>query len=365
MLRGYPADQTVYKWARCLLDKGYLVRILLWDRRINKIDTKGLDVATYRLRAPLGKTVVGAMLPFWWLYIGYKIARENPDIVHAFDFDTMVPALLLQKIFRYKLMYTILDFYADTSRTGLLSIAGKALSVLEREAAEAADFVFIVDKSRLTQLSGRHIRNLEVVYNTPPDSNFPKPSGPSNFVFYGGLLSETRGILQLIDAIGKVEGLRLVVAGIGPALKTVVSFSIHPTSKVTYLGWLNYDDILRLTRQSLAIVALYDPSIPNYVHASPNKLFEAMMTGKPIVVNEGTSLASLVYEENCGLVVPYGDVEELAKCLELLFRNSNLRDELARNARKAYEQKYSWSIMEARILESYRKLHNQLVTMHQ
>jgi glycosyltransferase involved in cell wall biosynthesis len=51
--------------------------------------------------------------------------------------------------------------------------------------------------------------------------------------------------------------------------------------------------------------------------------------------------------------VEYGDVNELEKALLLLSVNPELRNELGRNGRLAYQQKFSWTIMKNRLISLY------------
>jgi glycosyltransferase involved in cell wall biosynthesis len=87
-----------------------------------------------------------------------------------------------------------------------------------------------------------------------------------------------------------------------------------------------------------------------------SKILEAMMCGRPILVNEGTSTANKVLEENCGLVVDANNIEEIKKAIIRLRDTPELCEELGANARKAYEERYSWGIMEKRLLDLYRGL---------
>ena len=79
-----------------------------------------------------------------------------------------------------------------------------------------------------------------------------------------------------------------------------------------------------------------------------------MMCGKPIIVSDGSSMTNIVKAENCGLVIPYGDVRAIQDAIAKLMEDKKLRQYLGANGRKAYEKKYSWSIMEDRLLDAYR-----------
>jgi glycosyltransferase involved in cell wall biosynthesis len=86
--------------------------------------------------------------------------------------------------------------------------------------------------------------------------------------------------------------------------------------------------------------------------ASPNKLFEAMMFGVPVITNV---CRDIVVEAECGLIVNY-DAKEVKRAI-LRFKNDPLlRKKLGMNGRQAFERKYNWATMEKRLIN----LHNCL-----
>jgi glycosyltransferase involved in cell wall biosynthesis len=80
------------------------------------------------------------------------------------------------------------------------------------------------------------------------------------------------------------------------------------------------------------------------------------MCSKPIIVNDDTSMADIVRNEKCGIVVPYGDVEAIKKAISQLIQDRQLSNLLGENGRKAYETRYSWNIMETRLIHAYESL---------
>lgn len=104
------------------------------------------------------------------------------------------------------------------------------------------------------------------------------------------------------------------------------------------------------------LFALYNPRIPNNCYASPNKLFEAMLCGKPIIVNSGSTMTSIVRDTECGLIVPFGDPDAFREAVQQLREDPSLRDRLGTNARAAYENLFRWEIMEERLSSTYGDL---------
>jgi len=175
-------------------------------------------------------------------------------------------------------------------------------------------------------------------------------------VFYAGVISRLRGLQFMASSVQDLEGVRLILAG--PVHdEAFLQSSVLTSEKTRYLGWLpSYEDVIRETLEADVLFRLSDPKIPKTKYESPNKLFEAMMCGKPIVVSDGSSMANIVREENCGLVVPYGDVTAIREALLKLKNDLQLRQTLGQNGRNAYENRYGWRIMEQRLLDSYEQL---------
>ena len=83
-----------------------------------------------------------------------------------------------------------------------------------------------------------------------------------------------------------------------------------------------------------------------------------MMYAKPILVSENSTMAKTVRENNYGTVVNCRDVKEIKEAIIELKNDPGLCKQLGENARKAYDEKYNWQIMEQRLLDLYDKLLN-------
>jgi len=88
--------------------------------------------------------------------------------------------------------------------------------------------------------------------------------------------------------------------------------------------------------------------------AVPSKIIGIMAAGIPViaVVPEQSEIASIVHEENCGLVVLPDDVHALKEAIEMLKNNDKLRKQMAQNGRLAFEKKYTTTM----VAEKYKQL---------
>ena len=84
------------------------------------------------------------------------------------------------------------------------------------------------------------------------------------------------------------EGVRLVLGGFGP-LEDELRSRATSTDNVSFLGWVPDDELIRTLGAFDVFVQIEDPAHPAYRWVSPNKVFESMALGRPIIVAEGTA----------------------------------------------------------------------------
>ncbi len=359
LIRSRFIDSAVFKIAESLAENGHSVTLLIWDRQNNyrkDNDDKKYSIKRFRLKAPYDRWTALFYLPIWWIYEFYFLLLQKADVIHACDFDTLWPAILVKFIKKTTLFYIIYDFYADNILESNSSFR-KTIAFLEKHGIKYTDTLFLVDESRYEQVKGSKIKKIVYIYNSPRD-NFPQKDKKVNdkfTIFYAGLLDNSRGIKYIIKALNELNSTELLIAGNGNC-KSVIKEISKSKKNINYIGWVDHDVVLDMSLKADVLFAFYDPAIPNNKYASPNKLFEAMMCGKPIIMNSETSASKIVQFEDCGVIVDYGDVKSTKKALIELIKKPELRKKLGENGRKAYENKYSWKIMEKRLLSAYNEL---------
>jgi glycosyltransferase involved in cell wall biosynthesis len=353
----------VERAAQALVAAGFGVTIVAWDRGWKLPVTEERDgFRLVRLRVPAAfgqglRNLPG--LARWQAALLVWLVRNQQTygVIHACDLDTALPGLIAARAFRKRLVFDIFDSYAHAFRVGPLR---GLVRWLESQVAARADAVIIADEIRWAQLGLARPRRLVVIYNSPPDlaaqlsAWSSEGTGPFR-VAYVGLLDRTRGLEALLTVMGRRPEWRLDLAGFGVDADWVAARA-RSLPNVRFHGRVDYPEALRLMAAADALVATYDPAVPNHRYASPNKLFESMMLGKPIVVARGTHVDDLVEKHRCGLVVPYGDERALAAALDRLAADPGFRQALGQAGRQAYEAFYSWDRMRARLVNLYRDL---------
>ena len=356
-------DPRVEKEARALVEAGYEVQVIAWDRSAvlpSPEAQHGFQIHRLPIRAEFGHGLGNfPALLRWQIALATWLLRHQTsyDIIHACDFDTIFPALLCKLFFRKKVIYDIFDFYADHLRATPLIIKS-LIRGLDLFIIGLADATILVDESRRAQISGARPKRLVFIYNSPEEVELDvgQIDDSSSFrIVYIGLLQVERGLLELLDLVGRHPEWRLDIAGFGGDEEQIRS-RVKNLPNAIWHGRIPYEEALRLSRWADAFIATYDPSIPNHHYSSPNKIFEAMMLAKPVIVAKNTNMDRIVENWDCGLVVEYGNLVALDQAFTMLANDLALQTRLGRNGRKAYEMEYSWEQMQERLWVLYHEL---------
>jgi glycosyltransferase involved in cell wall biosynthesis len=360
-IRSNPVSPRVKKEASSSVKNGYSVSLFLWNRYSNTSKRKvehECNIYEFGLKAPFGKYRLVFYWVVWWYAIFIYLLRNKFDIIHVCGFDSYPPVILNKFIKRNTIVYDIFDFFGASLPPKTPHIIQKVISKLEKLLIGFADAVIIVDESRKIQVKGAKISKLEVIMNcvSDEDYNFSEYKESNDFtIFYGGMISKTRGLKQLVGVIKDEEDIKLVIAGAGED-ETEFKDVFASYTNIEFLGYVTHKEAIRLTYQSDAVFGFYDPTVPNNRLASPNKLFEAMMCRTPIIVNGETTMADIVREENCGIIVPYSDELALKNAILELKNNPEMCKKMGENGRNAFEREYNWEVMEKRLVALYKQI---------
>jgi len=344
-------DSRVRKIARSL-GKKYSLVTLGWNRDATTVkDTRNdyQELRLFNLKAPIGKATLVAYLPAFWIWILFRLVICRPEVVHACDLDTMLPSFVYKVLFRKKLVFDIFDRYAMANIPQKFARLYSFVNLVEELFSKKVDALIIVAENILGTFR-RRPKQYFIIRNCPDlhivDSIKSKNSMLT--LVYTGNVVRYRGLERITEAIKNIEGVDLVFAG--RVIDKEFFDQILETPNVKYMGHLLPVDALDLEARSDVMMILYDFNIPIHQVANPNKTFEAMMFGLPVITN---LTPELIHETNCGILVDYNDINQIRSAIISLRDDTELRNRLGNNGRKAFEQKYSWRIMEKELYKVY------------
>jgi glycosyltransferase involved in cell wall biosynthesis len=342
-----------YKTIAISWDRGSRASIISQSSRLNTF----MEIK-FAFRAPFGiKSIF--FLPIWWLYIFRKLISMEWDIAHVINFDSIIPTIIVGKLRNKPVIYEILDVYID--QIFLPSWVRSIVLKIDKLFISLADAIIIADESQIEELSGIPNSKIVPIYDSPQDMLVTKEYGRKHqifVIFFAGVLDAARrlNLDKLVSAIKDINDVKLIIAGYGDLTEEIEKWSHEMPDKVEFIGSISHEEVINHSKNADLLFVLRDPIVPVNRYICGSKLLEAMACGKPILVNKGTSTANKVLEENCGLVVDANNIKEIMGAIVMLRDNPELCKELGANGRRAYEGRYSWEIMEQRLITLYQEL---------
>jgi len=351
---------------KSLMKAGYDVEILTWDRtgERDKIEyMEGCKIHNFRLKFPNLKIYgIIPFYPIWWIYVFLYLMKSRIHVIHPLNLYNLIPTIPIKLFKKKKIIYDLTDTVSISVRWPRL--IRRILTYLENFSLRFLDGIIIVDECRKKNIDTRKIERIAIVMNSPEDLfddiNIEKNYNKREFIiYYGGWIVESRGIKHIIDAIKNIDDVRLIIAGAGPDIENFKPF-FYSQYNIEFKGLIDNIESLKLTKQADAVFAFYDPKIPINKLASPNKVFEAMMCGTPIIANsEALPVREIITKEKCGVLEGYDNSGGLKRVIKWLKDHPEERKKMGENGRKAFRKKYNWEIMERRLLNLYKEVLNE------
>ncbi len=360
-------DSRASKEISSLISGGYDVTVVGWDRdeRIKDyknvvIDQKPVKTQFFKFKAGYGESIINVLglgvFQFWLLY---KLIKDNKKYkyIHACDFDCGFAAMIVCSLFDKKLVYDMYDYYSDSRP--MSPLVTKIINKLENTVINSSYASIICGEWRTKQIAAAKPKRLFVIHNTPEISgvqhkNMLKSNTNKIKIVYAGILQDHRLILEILEEIKKHNEYELHIAGFGKYEQDILAAS-KECDNIFFYGSLPYGDVLSLESECDILFATYDPSIQNHKYSAPNKVYEAMALGKPIIVCKDTGIDKLVTENNTGYAIEY-NAKAFVEGIELLVSNSENLENIKLNAQKLYKEQFSWKTMEQRLLTIYDEM---------
>jgi glycosyltransferase involved in cell wall biosynthesis len=300
-------------------------------------------------------------------YLAYRAAcAEDAQLYHFHDPELIGVGLLL-KLRGKRVIY---DVHEDVSKDihdkaylpgWSKPLVRVAVRLFEAIAIRAFDHI-VAATSAIERNFPKHrvtlIRNVPFSNELAPAAGLPFAQRSCNVVYVGGLAG-FNGVEQMVRAVGEIpahHNVRLILGGKFPSAAEEQRIRALPGwNAVDYVGWVDRTRIAELFARARAGLVVYQPT-PNIMECEPNKFFEVLSAGLPLIASNLPHWRAFIEQHRCGVVVPPGDPREIARAILHLIEHPDEAEEMGARGRRLVLSEYNWSVEHDRLVSLYRRL---------
>ncbi|GHB83298.1 hypothetical protein [Persicitalea jodogahamensis] len=226
---------------------------------------------------------------------------------------------------------------------------GNQLSWLKKLVYAPVGLCIVTDENRLKLLPDFMKKKGSIVPNYPyyQTSLPPKERTAGLTLLYYGWLGEQRGTMTVRSLLAADPALKVIMAG-WLADESSRLLTQHP--RVEWLGVIPQAEATKIAaRRADYILCVYAPINDNNINASPNKIYDAIQTRTPVIINAEVKVSDFVRDTRIGYVLPRYKVEDYAQVADALLhqRESFKFDEELRRS-------CTWESVEGTLKEVHR-----------
>ncbi len=388
-------DRRVQREAVTLSEAGYAVTILaLGDPRAETMElVEGIDVFGWNPTA--SEVVPGAWSPFrpeeagssadsgnrsrlgWavgygrnlrsWGRWAMEVAGE-PDMWHAVDFTGLVGLWTADRSTGWRCVYDSHELFLESGSAARMPQPMRwLLARLEGRLARRAAGVVTVNDSIARQLAGRYGVDPVVVMNCPLVADVVRPGrlrerlalGDRPVLLHHGSLSDGRGIANTVDALRLLpKEVALVLLGDGPLVPWIQAQQRCPelVGRLYHNPAVPLSELLSWVVDADVGVMLFEPSELNFMLATPNRLFDCIAAGVPVLASDFPEFRGILVGGGIGDVCDPTDPGRIAEAMDRLLASPERRAAMSTRARAAARATYNWDAQALSMVELYRRI---------
>ncbi|MXY07051.1 MAG: glycosyltransferase family 4 protein [Rhodothermaceae bacterium] len=329
-------------------------------RQLRLLSELGLKILVLGLGTPVGvtkmniKDVTLMCLPrpngsgprfFWRNHRQFKSALKyvKSKVYHASDLYTLPAMRQAADRQRARLVFDARELYTHLPSSARRPWVRATWEVIQHLHIHRANCVYTVSESIARHLQKKHnAQNICLMRNIPaPQAATPTRSlrerlalpPDVTIILHQGNLQKHRGATMMVEAMLQTDNAVLVFMGHGPMRSDtehlVENLGLH--SKVRFIDPVPPDKLLSVTASADVGLTFLEDCCLNHRYALPNKLFEYLAAGVPVVSSDLPEISQIIQRFNVGCVVPPGSTKALAAALSRAVSDTELRKTWAAN----------------------------------
>ena len=284
------------------------------------------------------------------------------DLIYANDLDTLIPCFVAAKIKNSKLIYDTHELFTEVPELTSRPRVQKIWLKIESAIFPKLKHVITVNDSIAQIYSQKYripitaVRNVPEYHKLETDLKTREQFKLSNddfiLIIQGSGLNIDRGVEEAVLAMKDCEGCILLIVGDGdviPKAKEIVTRN-KLDQKVKFISRRPYDELMKITRIADVGLLLDKNSSLNQELALPNKLFDYIHAGIPILSSALPEIKKIIKKYDVGIFLSKTEPKIIQETILSYKANHKLRNQHKENCKLAAE-KENWDIEQQKLID--------------
>lgn len=361
-------DSRITKEANSITKLGFDVTVIAHgDKGLKKKeDIKNIHIIRFSY---LDREKTSNKLKKFLIYLDFLkqsiLYSKDVDYLHCNDLLTLPIGFFIKKFFNKKaiVIYDAHEF--ETERNGLSPKKKKLIYYIEKFFIKSADEVITVSDSIANAYAKIYnIKKPHLILNTPNFQNLNNQNifrkkfniSPEKTIFlYQGSLHKGRGVELLLKTFSSIKEKDKVIIFMGFGdLEDLIREKAKNSTSIFFQDAVSPSEILKYTSSADFGISLIEDTCLSYKYCLPNKMFEYLMAGIPVIVSNLPEMKKIVEEYKVGTFIEFNKKESI---IDALNRAMNLDREVLKSNIYNVKKKYNWEEQE-KVLKKIYLLHD-------
>ncbi|MBP6977763.1 MAG: glycosyltransferase [Bacteroidales bacterium] len=355
-------DQRVDKTAGCLCETGFQVTLIGRKKR-GSLPLTGRNYLTRRMRlvfdkGPLFYAEYNTRLFFFLMF-------HRADLLVANDLDTLLPNFLIHRIRKIPMIYDSHEYFTGVPELVDRPFVQHFWKRIEKWIFPRLKEVITVNDSIAHLYHQEYGTRLHVVRNIPPNRatgntmtrrELNLPENKYIVLLQGAGINIQRGAEEAIEAMQYLDDAILLIIGGGDIVSVLPDMvgRLHLEEKVFFIPKQPFERLFHFTRCADIGITLDKDTNINYRFSLPNKLFDYIHAGLPVLASPLPEIRKIIEKYKVGMMIESHDPKHIAERIDIMLKDTERRKVWKENLRIATAE-LNWENEKKILLDIFRK----------
>jgi len=304
-------------------------------------------------------------------YVEYNIRLfffllfRKVNLLVSNDLDTLLPNYLVHILKQIPIVYDSHEYYTQTPELVNRKFVQWIWKRIEKSIFPRLKDVITVNESIAALYHADYGNEIHVVRNISPHrelkekrskSELGLPENKHIILLQGAGINIQRGAEEAVEAMKYIDDAVLVIIGGGDVINQLKKESQHMglNEKVLFVSKQPFDKLLNFTICADIGLTLDKDTNINYRYSLPNKIFDYIQAGVPILASPLVEIRKIIEQYNIGCTIKNHDPKHIAERMEFMLHNKELATTWKKNLEKAAAE-LNWENEKKILIEVFQK----------